>query len=108
MIARLDHVVLTTRHRERCVDFYTRVLGMRLETFGQGRIAFRFGDQKINLHEAGREFEPKATRPTPGSGDLCFVTVSPIADVATGLAIASLTVAGVLAGFVVFGRISPL
>jgi catechol 2,3-dioxygenase-like lactoylglutathione lyase family enzyme len=59
MIARLDHVVLTTRDRERCVDFYTRVLGMRLETFGQGRIAFRFGDQKINLHEAGREFEPR-------------------------------------------------
>ena len=78
MIARLDHVVLTTRHRARCVDFYTRVLGMRLETFGQGRIAFRFGDQKINLHEAGREFEPKATRPTPGALDLCFLATEPL------------------------------
>ena len=78
MIARLDHVVLTTRHRERCVDFYTRVLGMRLETFGQGRIAFRFGDQKINLHEAGREFEPKAAMPTPGSADLCFLAAEPL------------------------------
>ena len=78
MIARLDHVVLTTRHRARCVDFYTRVLGMRLETFGQGRIAFRFGDQRINLHEAGREFEPKATRPTPGALDLCFLAAEPL------------------------------
>jgi len=78
MIARLDHVVLTTRHLERSVDFYTRVLGMRLETFGQGRIAFRFGDQKINLHEAGREFEPKATRPTPGALDLCFLAAEPL------------------------------
>jgi len=57
VIGRLDHLVLTTRQRESCIDFYTRVLGMRLDTFGQGRVAFRFGDQKINLHEAGREFE---------------------------------------------------
>ena len=62
MIRHIDHVVLTTRHRDRCIDFYTRVLGMTLETFGQGRLAFRFGDQKINLHEAGREFEPKAAQ----------------------------------------------
>ncbi len=78
MIHHLDHLVLTTRHRDRCVDFYTRVLGMRLETFGQGRTAFRFGDQKINLHEAGREFEPKAARPTPGALDLCFIAEEPL------------------------------
>jgi catechol 2,3-dioxygenase-like lactoylglutathione lyase family enzyme len=74
----LDHLVLTTRQPSRCVDFYTRVLGMRLETFGQGRIAFRFGDQKINPHEAGREFEPKAVRPTPGALDLCFLAQEPL------------------------------
>jgi catechol 2,3-dioxygenase-like lactoylglutathione lyase family enzyme len=78
VIDHLDHLVLTTRHRDRCVDFYTRVLGMRLLTFGEGRIAFRFGDQKINLHEAGREFEPEAQQPTPGALDLCFLTAEPL------------------------------
>jgi catechol 2,3-dioxygenase-like lactoylglutathione lyase family enzyme len=78
LIRQLDHLVLTTHHRDRCVDFYTRVLGMRLEVFGQGRIAFRFGDQKINLHEAGREFEAKAERPTPGALDLCFLAREPL------------------------------
>lgn len=81
MIDHLDHFVLTTRDPERCVDFYTRVLGMRLETFGAGRIAFRFGDQKINLHVAGKEFEPKADRPTPGSLDVCFIASMPLSDV---------------------------
>jgi catechol 2,3-dioxygenase-like lactoylglutathione lyase family enzyme len=81
MIDHLDHLVLTTRDPERCVDFYTRVLGMRLERFGEGRVAFRFGDQKINLHVAGKEFEPKADRPTPGSLDLCFIAAQPLADV---------------------------
>lgn len=78
MIGQLDHLVLTTQHPERCIDFYTRVLGMRLESFAQGRVAFRFGDQKINLHEAGREFEPKAAHPTPGSLDLCFLAAVPL------------------------------
>jgi catechol 2,3-dioxygenase-like lactoylglutathione lyase family enzyme len=81
MIDHLDHLVLTTRDPERCVDFYTRVLGMRLERFGEGRLAFRFGDQKINLHVAGREFEPKADRPTPGSLDLCFIASRPLTEV---------------------------
>jgi catechol 2,3-dioxygenase-like lactoylglutathione lyase family enzyme len=62
-----DRLVLTTRDRDRRVDVYTRVLGMRLETFGPGCIALRFGDQKINLHEAGRELEPQAGRPAPGA-----------------------------------------
>jgi catechol 2,3-dioxygenase-like lactoylglutathione lyase family enzyme len=78
VIGQLDHLVLTTQHPERCIDFYTRVLGMRLESFAQGRVAFRFGDQKINLHEAGREFEPKAAHPTPGSLDLCFLAAVPL------------------------------
>jgi len=81
MIDHVDHIVLTTRDQERCIDFYTRVLGMRLEEFGAGRLAFRFGEQKINLHVAGKEFEPKADRPTPGSLDLCFIASVPLAEV---------------------------
>lgn len=77
----LDHLVLTVTSIPATVRFYTEALGMRVETFGQGRTALRFGDQKINLHEAGREFEPKADRPTPGSGDLCFLTAVPLAEV---------------------------
>ena len=83
MIDHLDHLVLTTARREACVDFYTRVLGMRLETFIGGippveRHAFRFGDQKINLHVQGAEFEPKAHLPVPGSQDLCFIASVPL------------------------------
>jgi catechol 2,3-dioxygenase-like lactoylglutathione lyase family enzyme len=81
MIDHLDHLVLTTRDLDACVDFYTRVLGMRLETFGAGRLALRFGDQKINLHVAGKEFEPKANIPTPGSLDLCFICDRPLDEV---------------------------
>jgi catechol 2,3-dioxygenase-like lactoylglutathione lyase family enzyme len=90
MIDHLDHLVLTTRHREACIRFYTEVLGMTLETFGHGRIAFRFGNQKINLHEAGKEFEPKAKFPTPGGLDLCFIAAVPL-----DAAIAKLAAAGV-------------
>ncbi len=78
MIDRLDHLVLTTRDKAACIDFYTRVLGMRLETFGAGRHALRFGAQKINLHEHGKEFLPKAALPTPGSLDLCFIAAVPL------------------------------
>jgi catechol 2,3-dioxygenase-like lactoylglutathione lyase family enzyme len=81
MIDHVDHIVLTTHDKERCVDFYTRVLGMQLEEFGAGRVAFRFGNQKINLHVAGNEFEPKADRPTPGSLDLCFIASVPLTEV---------------------------
>lgn len=73
MIAHLDHLVLTTRDRDACIHFYTVVLGMSLETFGEGRIAFKFGNQKINVHEAGHEFLPRAALPTPGALDLCFI-----------------------------------
>jgi catechol 2,3-dioxygenase-like lactoylglutathione lyase family enzyme len=75
---RLDHLVLTVRDIEHTCDFYHRVLGMEVVTFGAGRTALRFGDQKINLHQAGKEFEPKAARPTMGSADLCFLTRMPL------------------------------
>lgn len=81
MIDRLDHLVLTVRDLRATVVFYVGVLGMEEVTFRGGRTALRFGDQKINLHEAGREFMPKADRPTPGSADLCFVTSLPAGDV---------------------------
>lgn len=72
-ISGLDHLVLTVADIETSCDFYVRVLGMTRETFAGGRSALKFGSQKINLHQAGREFEPKAMHATPGSGDLCFV-----------------------------------
>ncbi len=78
MIDRLDHLVLTTADVSACVDFYTRVLGMRLVNFGAGRQALHFGRQKINLHERGREFEPKAHLPVPGALDLCFIVGQPL------------------------------
>lgn len=73
MIDHLDHLVLTTTDLNACKDFYVRVLGMQPETFGAGRLAFCFGNQKINIHERGREFEPKAHLPVPGALDLCFI-----------------------------------
>ena len=86
MIDHLDHLVLTTARREACVDFYTRVLGMQLESFIGGtppveRQAFKFGNQKINLHVQGREFEPKAHLPVPGALDLCFIAAMPLEQV---------------------------
>lgn len=77
-IAGLDHLVLTVRDLEATVAFYVGVLGMQRVTFGEGRTALAFGVQKINLHVAGREFEPKADRPTPGSADLCFLVEGPL------------------------------
>ncbi len=85
-IDHLDHLVLTVASLEKTCAFYTAVLGMRVETFGNGRKALRFGDQKINLHEAGHEFEPKAKTPTPGSGDLCFIASTALEDVVAHLA----------------------
>ena len=77
----LDHLVLTVADVGRTRDFYERVLGMEPMVFGEGRHALAFGAQKINLHEEGREFEPKAAVPTPGSADLCFLTNAPVAEV---------------------------
>jgi catechol 2,3-dioxygenase-like lactoylglutathione lyase family enzyme len=85
MIDHLDHLVLTTAHEAACIDFYTRVLGLALESFSAGsppvaRRAFKFGQQKINLHVQGSEFEPKAHLPLPGSLDLCFAAPRRLAD----------------------------
>lgn len=86
MIDHLDHIVLTTARSGECIDFYTRVLGMKLERFGVGRIALKFGAQKINLHEKGKEFEPKAATALPGTLDICFIATVPLADVIARLA----------------------
>jgi catechol 2,3-dioxygenase-like lactoylglutathione lyase family enzyme len=90
-VNRLDHLVLTVASIEATVDFYTRVLGMEAIIFGTGRTALRFGTSKINLHQAGKEFEPKALRPTPGSADFCLIVDDDIATV-----IADLTGAGIM------------
>jgi len=86
MIDHLDHLVLTTAKESECVDFYTRVMGMKLESFIGGtppveRKAFKFGNQKINLHIKGKEFEPKADIPMPGALDLCFIADRPLEQV---------------------------
>jgi catechol 2,3-dioxygenase-like lactoylglutathione lyase family enzyme len=86
MIHHLDHLVLTTTDEAACVDFYTRIMGMKLESFIGGtppveRKAFRFGQQKINLHIKGREHDPKAHLPVPGALDLCFLADRPLSEV---------------------------
>ena len=84
-VRRIDHVVLTVADLEQTIAFYQRVLGMTAVSFGEGRRALAFGEQKLNLHQAGREFEPKARRPTPGAIDLCFTTDVPLEQVAEHL-----------------------
>ena len=79
-ISKLDHLVLTVKDMEKTVLFYENVLGMERVVFGDGRLALNFGDQKINLHQMGNEFEPKAHFPVPGSADLCFISITPIKD----------------------------
>lgn len=73
-VKNIDHIVLTVKDIDVTVDFYESILGMVTETFAEGRIALKFGSQKINLHMQGDEFEPKANKPIPGSADLCFIT----------------------------------
>ena len=80
-IERLDHLVLTVADIDRTCAFYTRVLGMEVVHFGEGRTALKFGQQKINLHPADRIPGLVADKPTPGSGDLCFITTVPLAEV---------------------------
>ena len=88
----LDHLVLTVADIDASCAFYNRVLGMEVVTFGAGRKALAFGTQKINLHQAGREFEPKAARPTPGSADLCFLSSVPLPQVQAHLAACGVTI----------------
>ncbi|MGM9491944.1 VOC family protein [Ideonella sp. YS5] len=97
MIDHLDHLVLTTAHEAACIRFYTEVLGMQLETFVGGtpaveRKAFIFGQQKINLHLKGQEFEPKAHTPVPGALDLCFIASVPLDHVIARLQAAAVTI----------------
>ena len=80
-VERLDHLVLTVADIDASCAFYQRVLGMQVVTFGQGRKALAFGQQKINLHRHSAEFEPKALRPTPGSADLCLLVSTPLVEV---------------------------
>ena len=77
----IDHIVLTVKDVQATCDFYLKTLGMEVVRFGSGRTALSFGSQKINLHQVGKEWEPKAHRPTAGSGDLCLITSVPIAQV---------------------------
>ncbi|NWW48539.1 GLOD5 protein, partial [Pedionomus torquatus] len=77
-IQRLDHLVLTVKSIEDTAAFYSKVLGMEVVTFKGNRKALRFGNQKFNLHEAGKEFEPKARHPVPGSADICLITRVPL------------------------------
>ena len=86
LIRSIDHVVLTAGDIDATIDFYTRVLGMTAETFAAGRRALTFGSQKINLHQAGAEFEPKARAATPGSADFCLLSDVPVAEIARHLA----------------------
>jgi len=80
-IDRIDHIVVTVHDVERTIAFYSRVLGMEPVTFAGGRRGLAFGRQKLNLHQAGREFEPKALAPAPGAIDLCFISETPLAGV---------------------------
>lgn len=92
VIDALDHLVLTVADIEVTCEFYEQALGFEVILFGQGRKALSFGSQKINLHQKGSEFEPKADKPTPGSGDLCFLTGQPIAELKDHLVSAAVTV----------------
>ena len=88
MIDHIDHIVLTTRDREGCIRFYTEVLGMKLEAFRtptEERLALKFGNQKINLHEWGREFSPRAHVAAPGTLDLCFIASVSLEEVVSRL-----------------------
>lgn len=88
----LDHLVLTVADIAATCAFYQTVLGMRVEQFGDGRTALHFGQQKINLHQRGHEFEPAAAAPTPGSADLCLLTASPLEEVQHHLAACAVTI----------------
>ena len=84
-INRPDHIVLTVADIDATVRWYQQVLGMEAVTFGNDRRALAFGDHKINLHQYGHEFEPKATHPTPGSADICLISDTPLSDVVSDL-----------------------
>lgn len=84
-IDRIDHLVLTVKDLNETCEFYSKVLGMEIVFFAEGRKALSFGNQKINLHQQENEFDPKAIHPTPGSADLCFLTATPMDEVVSHL-----------------------
>lgn len=84
-IDHVDHFVLTVASIDATCEFYSEVLGMEVVEFAGGRKALSFGVQKINLHQRGKEFEPKALTPTPGSGDFCLISAVPIEQVVAHL-----------------------
>ena len=88
----IDHLVLTVRSIATTCEFYSRVLGMQVVTFGEGRKALMFGSQKFNLHELGKEFDPKAAFPTPGAIDICLITITPLAEVVEHLQLAGIEI----------------
>lgn len=92
MITHLDHLVLTTVNLEKCLDFYQRVLKMQVIIFGDQRYALQFGEQKINIHQYGQEFEPKAHLPVPGALDLCFITSESLDKVITHIKSEGMTI----------------
>ena len=95
MIDHIDHIVLTTRDKEACIRFYTQALGMKLERFRtptEERLALKFGSQKINLHEWGKEFSPRAHVAVPGSLDLCFIAAVPLDEVMRRLQAAGIAI----------------
>ncbi|HKB81771.1 MAG TPA: VOC family protein [Burkholderiales bacterium] len=81
----VDHLVLTVKDIDSTCAFYSKALGMKVITFGEGRKALAFGSQKFNLHQLGKEFDPKAHRPTPGSGDICLITSAGLPEVVAHL-----------------------
>ena len=91
-ITGLDHLVLTVQDFGRTIAFYSDTLGMRAVTFGEGRVALHFGGQKINLHRAGHEFEPRAQAPLPGSADLCFLVAGTVQKSLDALRLAGIAI----------------
>jgi len=87
-ISRIDHLVLTVQDIQQTCEFYAKVLGMEVVTFSENRKALKFGQQKLNLHQVGHEFEPKAKHPTPGAIDLCLITDTLLQEIRVHLIIA--------------------
>lgn len=81
MIESIDHIVFTVKNIDETCEFYQRVLKMKVDVFGEGRKALSFGIQKINLHQWGKEFEPKALAPAPGTQDICLISQVPIGEI---------------------------
>lgn len=107
-IDRIDHLVLTVIDIEATCTFYRNVLGMEVETFGEGRKALKFGNQKLNLHQKGKEFEPKANHPTPGAIDICFITTDAIDQIKAELENKNIQTQGVFERTGAIGKIRSI